>query len=129
MDDGKKKILVVDDEEDLTYFLKANLELDEEYDVITVSKSKEAFKIILKQKPDLVILDIIMPQIDGIEILKKIKGSEKTLSIPVIMLSAKTDEETKIQAASFYDEYYITKPVQIEELKEKIQEVFQRYQK
>ncbi len=127
MSDDKKKILVVDDEEDLTYFLKANLELEEEYDVIAVSKPKEAFKIILKQKPDLVILDIIMPQIDGIEILKKIKGSEKTLSIPVIMLSAKTDEETKIKAASLYDEYYITKPVQVEELKEKIQEVFQRY--
>lgn len=127
MSNDKKKILVVDDEEDLTYFLKANLELESQYEVITVTKSKEAFKAILKHKPDLVILDIMMPQIDGIEILKKIKASNKTLSIPVIMLSAKTDEATKIEAASLYDECYITKPVQIEELKEKIKEVFQRY--
>lgn len=69
-----------------------------------------------------------MPQIDGIKVLKKLKESKKTLSIPVIMLSAKNDDATKLEAAAFYDECYITKPVQIEELKTKIKEVFQRYQ-
>jgi two-component system alkaline phosphatase synthesis response regulator PhoP len=70
----------------------------------------------------------MMPQIDGIKVLKKLKESKKTLSIPVIMLSAKNDDATKLEAAAFYDECYITKPVQIEELKTKIKEVFQRYQ-
>ncbi|MCF7873598.1 MAG: response regulator [Candidatus Omnitrophica bacterium] len=128
MEDKRKTILVVDDEEDLTYFLKANLEIEEQYHVITVSRAKDAFKTALKYKPDLIILDIMMPQIDGIEVLKKIKESKETLSIPVIMLSAKTDNSTKIKAASLYDEFYITKPVQIDQLKTKIQEVFQRYQ-
>lgn len=127
MDEKTKKILVVDDEEDLTYFLKANLELEEQYEVRTVTKASNAIKTTRKYKPDLIILDIIMPQIDGIEILKKLKESPKTLSIPVIMLSAKTDDATKIEAAGLYDEFYITKPVRIEELKAKIREVFQRY--
>jgi DNA-binding response OmpR family regulator len=123
-----KKILVVDDEEDLTYFLKANLEVEEQYHVVVVNRAKNAFKTAVKTKPDLIILDIMMPQIDGIKVLKKLKESKKTLSIPVIMLSAKNDDATKLEAAAFYDECYITKPVQIEELKTKIKEVFQRYQ-
>ncbi|MCF7887605.1 MAG: response regulator [Candidatus Omnitrophica bacterium] len=127
--EGKiKKILVIDDEEDLTYFLKANLEIEEQYHVIVVTRAKDAFKTAVKTRPDLIILDIMMPQIDGIKILKKLKESKKTLSIPVIMLSAKDDNTTKIEAAALYDECYITKPVQIDGLKTKIKEVFQRYQ-
>lgn len=128
MEDKMKKILVIDDEEDLTYFLKANLEIEEQYHVIAVTRAKDAFKTAIKTKPDLIILDIMMPQIDGIKVLKKLKESKETLSIPVIMLSAKDDNATKIEAAALYDECYITKPVQIEELKTKIREVFQRYQ-
>jgi DNA-binding response OmpR family regulator len=118
---------VVDDEEDLTYFLKANLEIEENYEVFIVTRAKDAFKSALKHKPDLIILDIMMPQIDGIEILEKIKNSKNTLDIPVIILSAKIDDATKIKAAKLYVECYITKPVQIEELKEKIKEVFLHY--
>ncbi|MFO8053188.1 MAG: response regulator, partial [Candidatus Omnitrophota bacterium] len=110
MEEKRKKILVVDDEQDLTYFLKANLEIEEQYQVDVVNKAKDAFKTAVKHKPDLIILDIIMPQVDGIEVLKKLKESKETLSIPVIMLSAKTDDETKLKAAALYDEYYITKP-------------------
>ncbi|MCF7887536.1 MAG: response regulator [Candidatus Omnitrophica bacterium] len=127
MKNQRKKILVVDDEEDLTYFLKANLEIEENYEVFTVTRAKDAFKSALKYKPDLIILDIMMPHVDGIEILEKIKNSKKTLDIPVIVLSAKIDDATKIKAAKLYDECYITKPVQIEELKEKIKEVFLHY--
>ncbi|MCF7872731.1 MAG: response regulator [Candidatus Omnitrophica bacterium] len=128
MEDKIKRILVVDDEEDLTYFLKANLEIEEQYHVIAVTRARDAFKTAMRIKPDLIILDIMMPQIDGIKVLKKLKGSKETLSIPVIMLSAKDDNATKIEAAALYDECYITKPVQIEELKTKIKEIFQRYQ-
>ncbi|MCF7874527.1 MAG: response regulator [Candidatus Omnitrophica bacterium] len=127
MKDQRKKILVVDDEEDLTYFLKANLEIEENYEVFIVTRAKDAFKSALKYKPDLIILDIMMPQVDGIEILEKIKNSKNTLDIPVIILSAKIDDATKIKAAKLYVECYITKPVQIEELKEKIKEVFLHY--
>jgi response regulator RpfG family c-di-GMP phosphodiesterase len=69
----------------------------------------------------------MMPQVDGIEILAKIKNSKNTLDIPVIILSAKIDDATKIKAAKLYVECYITKPVQIEKLKEKIKEVFLHY--
>jgi two-component system alkaline phosphatase synthesis response regulator PhoP len=127
MKDQRKKILVVDDEEDLTYFLKANLEIEENYEVFIVTRAKDAFKSALKYKPDLIILDIMMPQVDGIEILAKIKNSKNTLDIPVIILSAKIDDATKIKAAKLYVECYITKPVQIEKLKEKIKEVFLHY--
>ncbi len=128
MGNKTKKILVVDDEEDMAYFLKANLELEGEYEVITVTKGKDAFRTAAKHMPDLIMLDIKMPQVDGIQVLKKLKESPKTLRIPVIILSAKTDDATKIEAARLYDDHYITKPVQIEEIKSKIKEVLERYQ-
>jgi DNA-binding response OmpR family regulator len=121
-----RKILIIDDEEDLTFFVKANLELNGEYKVLVANDGKSGIKIALKYKPDLILLDIMMPDMDGFEILKKLKESVKTLSIPVVMLSAKGDDESKTRAASDYNEDYVVKPVAIDLLIQKIDEVLSR---
>ena len=85
----RKKILIIDDEKDFCYFLKANLQLISNYQVLISTKAKKGIKAARKEKPDLILLDILMPRIDGFEVLKRLKESEKTLHIPVIMLTAK----------------------------------------
>lgn len=122
----KRKILIIDDEEDLTFFVKANLELVGDYEVITATNGKEGVAIAISRDIDIILLDIMMPRMDGFEVLDKIKKTKGILSIPVIMLTAKGDIESKIKAAGLYDEDYIVKPVQIEILKAKIEETLKR---
>ena len=121
-----KKILIIDDEEDLSFFVKANLELDGGYKVKVATSGKAGIKAASQYKPNLILLDIMMPKMDGFEVLKKLKTCHETLAIPVIMLTAKGDEETKLKASKLYNESYIIKPVQIEVLKAKIEEVLSR---
>jgi len=122
----ERKILIIDDEEDLTFFVKANLELVGNYEVIIATSGKEGIAIAATSDVDVILLDIMMPKMDGFEVLEKIKKARGTLSIPVIMLTAKDDIDSKIKAAGLYDEDYIVKPVKIEILKIKIEEALKR---
>jgi DNA-binding response OmpR family regulator len=122
-------VLIIDDEEDLTFFVKANLELAGDYEVNIANSGKEGLKIAARYKPDLILLDIMMPHMDGFEVLERLKNTPKTTSIPVIMLTAKGDEDSKVKSATLYNEGYIVKPVQIEFLKAKIEEVLERTHK
>lgn len=119
----RKKILIVDDEKDFAYFVKANLQLLGNYEVIVATKGKKGIKSALKEKPDLILLDIMMPGMDGFEVLERLKRDEKTMNIPVIMLTAKNDDESKIEAAGLYCEDYVVKPAEIKVLNSKIQKV------
>ncbi len=123
---ASKKILIIDDEEDLSFFVKANLELAGDYEVVVATSGKAGIKAASQYKPDLILLDIMMPKMDGFEVLKKLKSSHATFSIPVIMLTAKGDDESKLKASKLYDEDYIIKPVRIEFLKTRIEEVLGR---
>ncbi|MCK4912153.1 MAG: response regulator [Candidatus Omnitrophica bacterium] len=122
----KIKVLIIDDEEDLTFFIKANLELVGNYEVITATTGKDGLAIAASTDINIILLDIMMPKMDGFEVLDKIKKTKGILSIPVIMLTAKGDIESKIKAAGLYNEDYIVKPVQIEILKLKIEEALKR---
>ena len=119
----EKKILIIDDEEDFCYFVKKNLEAISDYEIIIATKGKKGMQIARKEKPDLILLDIMMPGIDGFEVLKRLKGNEKTQNIPVIMLTAKDEDESKIKAIGSYCEDYIVKPVENIVLKAKIHKV------
>jgi len=119
----REKILIVDDEEDFCYFVKKNLEAISNYKIIAATKGKKGIRAALKEKPDLILLDMMMPGIDGFEVLKRLKGNEKTESIPVIMLTAKNEDESKIKAAGLYCEDYIVMPVRIIVLKAKIHKI------
>src|SRR5262249_59896317 len=90
----KKKILVVDDEDDILHFLELVLK-EKGYDVVTASSGHEALTAAQIEKPDLVLLDIMMPQMDGWEVLKLLRVDEETTHIPVAMLSARTEAKDR----------------------------------
>jgi len=119
----EKKILIIDDEEDFCYFVKKNLEAISNFEIITATKGKKGIQIARKKKPDLILLDIMMPGIDGLEVLKRLKKNENTQNIPVIMLTAKDEDESKIKALGSFCDDYIVKPVENVVLKGKIHKV------
>lgn len=125
MDRRDIKILAIDDEEDFTFFLKHNLERIK-YQIITASGGEEGIKLAKKHKPDLILLDLMMPHIDGFEVSKRLKEDPQTSSIPVVMLTAKDDEEARKKAESLKDEDYIIKPIEVEDLRSRIEEVLKK---
>ena len=122
-----KKILIIDDEEDFCRVVKINLESQGNFNVDFATDGKKGIKLAKKIHPDLILLDICMPGIDGVEVLKILKKDMKTIKIPVVMLTALLDNLTKEKCSSEYDELYIEKPVDFVVLKEKINEVFNRF--
>jgi DNA-binding response OmpR family regulator len=119
----EKKILIIDDEKDFCYFVKKNLEAISNYEIITANKGKKGIQIARKEKPDLILLDIMMPGIDGFEVLKRLKGNKKTQRIPIIMFTSKDEDEAKIKASGLYCDDYIVKPVENVVLRAKIHKV------
>ncbi len=110
----RTKILIVDDEEDILQLLKYNLEKNK-FEVITAKNGYEALQKI-ESKPDLVILDLMMPIIDGFETLKKIKENDALKNIPVILLTAKATESNEIASLDIGASDFIQKPVTINKL-------------
>jgi len=121
--------MVIDDEPDLVEVVKLILESDG-YMVITAGGGEEALDEIEKEKPDLVLLDIIMPRMDGWEVFSRIKSNPKTHEIPVIMLTAKDQRIDKLIGLHVVCvDDYITKPFGRAELLERIKRVLQEKQK
>jgi len=120
---NKKNILIIDDEKDFCLLVKKNLELIGDFKVDVAFNGEEGIKKATNNQPDLILLDIIMPELDGFAVLAKLKENRKTLAIPVLMLSAKEDIESKLKAAELYDDAYIIKPVEASELKARIERV------
>jgi len=106
---SKKKILVVEDEESLLK-LESILLTSKGYEVIGVPNGKAALEAIDEQQPDLVLLDIMLPEIDGFEVCRRIKSNQQTKDIPVIMLTAKTSREDMTRGEKVGADWYITKP-------------------
>ncbi|MCM8795045.1 MAG: response regulator [Candidatus Omnitrophica bacterium] len=124
-----RKILVIDDERDFADVLKSNLETATGCIVVTAYNGREGLKLAREEKPDLILLDVMMPGLTGLDVLKRLKEDVKTVSIPVMMLTAVADDKVKERAGILYDEDYIEKPVQIDALKERINAVLSRYGK
>ena len=112
----KKKILIVDDEHKVVEMISVYL-LKEGYDIVTALNGMDALRRFEGDSPDLVVLDWMMPDISGIEILKQIR---KTSMIPVIMLTAKADEVDKLVGLELGADDYITKPFSLRELSARI---------
>ena len=102
-------ILVIDDEEDIRELLKFNLE-KEGYSVSSVATGEEALDSVRKLFPDLIILDLMLPGIDGLEVCKKIKSDEELRHIPVLMLTAKSEETDEVIGLELGADDYLTKP-------------------
>jgi DNA-binding response OmpR family regulator len=102
-------IMVVDDNPDLVDILRITLE-DKDFNVRCAYSGREVFAGLEENKPDLIILDIMMPQMDGLEVLTRLRENPDTASIPVILLTAKVLYDDVIRGYKKGAEYYITKP-------------------
>ncbi|TYP00132.1 twitching motility two-component system response regulator PilG [Geothermobacter ehrlichii] len=105
----RKKILIVEDEESLLK-LESILLTSKGYDVQGVSNGAAALRVIDEEPPDLVLLDIMLPEMDGFEVCRRIKQNEATRHIPVIMLTAKKSREDMARGEEVGADWYITKP-------------------
>lgn len=119
----KKRILAVDDTAIILTRISHTLQND--YDVITVNSGVRALKYLEQEKPDLILLDIQMPQKDGIETLKDIRSMKDREDIPVIMLTGIEDKDYVVASAKLGICDYILKPFASEDLMERIQRVFE----
>lgn len=121
----KKNILVVDDEKDIVDIIKYNLERENEFSVITASNGKEAL-LAAESVPDLIILDIMMPELNGFEVCKQLKNNAHTSKIPVIFLTAKENEIDEILGLEIGADDYITKPISPRKVIARIKSVIRR---
>jgi len=110
----KQLILVVDDQPINIKLLQRKLER-EGYDVLTAYNGQECLKIVEETPPDLILLDVMMPEMDGIETCEKLKEKEETETIPVIFITAKSSKEGKLEGLGVGAVDYITKPIDLEE--------------
>jgi len=106
---AKERILIVDDEEDILELLKYNLNR-EGYKVVSASSGEKCLQKAASEKPDLIVLDLMLPGIDGLEVTKILKSDSNTLHIPIIMLTAKGEEADIVAGLELGADDYITKP-------------------
>ncbi|MCZ7401795.1 MAG: PAS domain S-box protein [Candidatus Methanoperedens sp.] len=113
-----KKILVVDDEPINVELLKRLL--SEKYDVETAANGKEAFTKVKDISPDLILLDVIMPEIDGYEVCRQLKSDQKTMNIPIVMVTCLTDREDRIKSIEAGADDFLGKPIDFIELNARV---------
>ena len=116
IDKDKKTILIVDDEQHIVDILVYNLE-KEGYNTLQANDGMTAVDIALNQKPDLILLDIMLPKMDGLAVCKRIRH---TLNVPILMLTAKDEEIDKILGLELGADDYVTKPFSVRELMARI---------
>lgn len=121
----KKTILVVDDEEHILELIKFNLER-EGYNILLCDNGEESIYMVKNNNIDLVILDLMLPGMDGIEVCKRIGSMDKFENLPIIMLTAKGEESDKILGLELGADDYITKPFSVKELTARIKAVLRR---
>ena len=123
----KKKIMIVDDEKGVIFTVKVGLDdLNAGYDIIGVNSGEECFHTLKRGEiPDLILLDIMMPEMDGWDVFDKLKDSSSWRDIPVVFLTARVDDVAK-NAGKFLAVDYIEKPFEIGDLKRRIDKVLEK---
>lgn len=111
----KKTVLVIDDQQQIVRLIQVNLE-KEGFEVRTAADGVEGIALIRSIRPDLIILDVIMPRMDGFEVLKEMKREESLADIPVIMLTVKTHNADIVEGLKEGAELYLAKPFHPKEL-------------
>ena len=118
-----KTILIVDDEPSLIKGLRFNLEQQEGYEVDAATDGEAALQLFEPEKYDLVLLDLMLPKLDGMEVCQRIRAAS---DVPIIMLTAKGDDIDKIMGLEYGADDYLTKPFNMLELKARIKNIFRR---
>lgn len=121
------KILIVDDESDIVDLVSYNLER-EGFSTVKAYDGEAALRKVRTEKPDLLILDLMLPGIGGLDICKKIRATPEISSLPIIMLTAKTDEIDKIIGLEIGADDYMTKPFSVKELVARVRTILRRVQ-
>ncbi|PIQ88616.1 MAG: DNA-binding response regulator [Candidatus Omnitrophica bacterium CG11_big_fil_rev_8_21_14_0_20_42_13] len=121
----KEKILIVEDEKDIVKMLDYNLK-KENFRVLSCGDGEDALKLASREQPDLILLDLMLPGIDGLEVCKSLKNERKTANIPIIMLTAKSQETDKVIGLELGADDYIAKPFSPRELIARIKAVLRR---
>ena len=117
------KILVVDDEKVFTETIKTYFEERKEFDILTENNPEKVIDRIKETGPDMIILDILMPIKNGLQILEEIKANEKMRTIPVIMLTAVDSNEVRHKVMQHDADAYMTKPVSLDDLTKKVEDI------
>ncbi len=125
---SKEKILIVDDEEDILELVKFNL-AREGYRTMLAQTGEKALDILLNNKIDLIILDLMLPGIDGLEVTRTIRNDSENQNIPIIMLTAKGDESDIVTGLELGANDYMPKPFSPKELIARIRNIFRREKK
>ena len=120
-----KKILIVDDEVDLVKTIKFSMEA-EGYMVLASYNGEDALNQARKENPDLIVLDIMLPKLDGYKVCRLLKFDEQYKNIPILMLTAKTQQKDKLLGKETGADEYITKPFDMDELMEKVKTYLKR---
>lgn len=120
----RQRILVVDDDEHIRKSLAQYLEM-EDFDVDVASSGPEALSRAGRQAPDLVLLDIMMPGMDGFEVVEKLRQETATRQVPIILLTARGQDTDVIKGYQLGVSSYLTKPFNLDELVDTIREVFE----
>ena len=120
-----ERILAVDDEENIRELLKYNLE-KEDYQVILASRGDQVFDILDKEDIDLIILDLMLPGIDGLSLCKEIKSDDRFNRLPIIMLTARTEEIDRVVGLEMGADDYVSKPFSMRELIARAKAVLRR---
>jgi len=124
----KPKILVVDDEPEAVELIEFNLK-QAGFDVITATDGTEALKCARTQLPALVVLDLMLPEVDGLEVCKRLRRDDATAGIPILMLTARAAEVDRVVGLELGADDYVTKPFSPRELVLRIKKILQRGQK
>lgn len=123
----KERVLVVDDDPDIVQFVRMNLEL-EGFDAETAENGRIALDMAKERPPDLILLDVMMPEMDGLTVLRRLRNSPATANVPVIILTAKALAEDRVRGLDLGADDYITKPFDLEELLARVRTVLRRAQ-
>jgi two-component system alkaline phosphatase synthesis response regulator PhoP len=122
---SRKKVLIVDDEKDIVDLVAYNLGRNG-YDTITAGNGNEALESAIKNTPDLIILDLMVPGIDGTEVARRLKADARTNKIPIVMLTAKSEETDVVVGLTLGADDYVTKPFSMKVLLARVGSVLRR---
>ena len=119
------RVLVVDDDPQVLRLLRVNFEL-EGYDVASASSGEEALDAIAAERPDVLVCDIMMPGIDGLEVVRRLRADPETSSLPVVMVSAKAQQTDLARGQEAGADAYVTKPFDPQDLLDAVADLLKR---
>ena len=125
---SKETILIVDDEEDIIELIQYNLK-SEGYDILSATTGEQAIKIAKQTRPDLMVLDLMLPGIDGLEVTQYLRSNDETRDIPIVMLTAKGEESDIVTGLEMGANDYISKPFSPRELTARVRGILRRRRK